>query len=437
MIRRPPVLRLYRAATAALSPLAPWILRRRARAGKEDPARLGERLGRASAPRPAGPLVWLHGASVGESLSHLPLVELLRKARPDIHILVTSGTATSAQILLRRLPPGVTHQFIPLDTPGAVRQFMDHWRPALAVFIESELWPNLLLEAKGSGARLALLGARVSASSARGWDRAPRSAHALLSLFDLVLAQDTRTQVWLEGRGGLVSGELDLKQASAPLPYDPDALDALREMVGHRPVVVAASTHPGEDDLIVSAFIRAARARRPAKAAAKPLLILIPRHPERGAALAESLAGRRLVVFRRSLGDAPTDACDIYVADTLGELGLFFRAARMVVMGGGFIPGIGGHNPLEPARLGAPVISGPHVFNFEGAYDGMWSAHAALAADSEDALADVMGNLLAHPDRAREIGLRAKAYCERGDTALRAAWTALEPLLPAPEAAET
>ncbi len=435
MIRRPPALRLYGAVTAALSPLAPLLLQRRIKAGKEDPARIGERLGRASAPRPPGPLVWLHGASVGESLSHLPLVERLRQERPDIHILVTSGTATSAALLARRLPEGVTHQYAPIDTPAAVRRFLRHWRPGLGVFIESELWPNLLLQARASGARLALLGARVSASSARGWDRAPASARALLSLFDLVLAQDERTQVWLEGRGGLVSGELDLKHAASPLPVDAAALAAFTGTVGPRPVVVAASTHPGEEALITAAFVRAVKAVRPATATAKPLLVIAPRHPDRGAAIAEALSGRRLVVFRRAVGDAPTDAADVYIADTLGELGLFFRAARMVVMGGGFSPGIGGHNPLEPARLGAPVISGREVFNFQRTYDSLWAAHAALPAEDEDDLAERIANLLAHPERAREMGLRAKAWCERGDQALEAAWTALKPLLPPREAA--
>lgn len=434
MIRRPPALRLYRAVTTALSPLAPAMLRKRIKAGKEDRSRIGERLGRASAPRPPGPLVWLHGASVGESLSHLPLVERLRKERPDVHVLVTSGTATSAALLARRLPQGVTHQYVPVDAPFAVRRFIRHWRPGLGVFIESELWPNLLLEAKDSGAKLALLGARVSASSAKGWDRAPRSARALLSLFDLVLAQDERTQTWLEGRGGLVSGELDLKHAASPLPVDEAALAAFKARVGERPVVVAASTHPDEEAMITTAFTQAVKAARPARAAAKPLLVIAPRHPERGAAIAEALSGRRLVVFRRSVGDAPTDTADVYIADTLGELGLFFRAARVVVMGGGFAEGIGGHNPLEPARLGAPVISGREVFNFQRTYDSMWAAHAALPAGGEADLAELMANLLAHPERAREIGLRAKAYCERGDKALEAAWTALKPLLPPREA---
>lgn len=435
MIRRPLPLRLYGAVTALLSPLAPALLDRRAKAGKEDPARLGERLGRATALRPEGPLVWLHGASVGESLSHLPVVGRLRKERPDVTILVTSGTRTSAELLAKRLPPGAIHQYAPIDTPGATRRFIRHWRPGLGIFVESELWPNLLFAAKESGARLALLGARVSQDSARGWDRAPRSARALLSMFDLVLAQDDRTLRWLEGHGGLVSGELDLKHAAAPLPYDEAALASFKEMVGQRAVIVAASTHPGEDELITDAFTAAVKAARPQKAAAKPLLVLIPRHPERGAALAESLGGgRRLVVFRRANGDQPTDQADVYIADTLGELGLFFRAARAVVMGGGFLPGIGGHNPLEPARLGAPVISGTEVFNFERTYREMFAARAALPADDPDMLSQRLADLLAHPDRAREMGMRAKAYCDRGEQALKAAWGALQPLLPGRQA---
>jgi 3-deoxy-D-manno-octulosonic-acid transferase len=432
MTARPPALRLYGAFTALASPFAPLVLKRRAKAGKEDPARLGERMGRASVPRPEGPLVWLHGASVGESLSHLPLVERLRRERPDIHILVTSGTRTSAKLLEQRLPAGAVHQYAPLDTPGAVRRFIRHWRPGLGIFVESELWPNLLHEAKAAGVNLALLGARISQDSAKGWDRAPRSARALLSLFDLVLAQDERTLRWLEGHGGLVTGELDLKHAAQPLPYDAAALADLKQRLGERAVVVAASTHPGEDELITEAFVRAVKKARPAKATSKPLLILIPRHPERGPAIAESLSGRRLVVFRREAGDQPADAADIYIADTLGELGLFFRAARLVLMGGGFLPDIGGHNPLEPARLSVPVVSGTQIANFQRTYDEMFAAKAAYPADDIDTLAQRMADLLAHPDRAREMGLRAKAYCDRGEQALKSAWAALKPLLPPP-----
>lgn len=434
MTRRPLALRAYGAATALLAPFAPALLRRRARVGKEDETRLEERLGRASLSRPAGPLVWLHGASVGESLSHLPLVQRLRQQRPDITILVTSGTRTSADLLAQRLPPGAIHQYVPVDTPAAAQRFIRHWRPDLGIFVESELWPNLLFAAKAARTKLALLGARISEDSARGWDRAPRSARALLSLFDLVLAQDERSLRWLEGLGGLVSGELDLKHAADPLPHDPAALKALKGQVGERAVVVAASTHPGEDEIIADAFVAAVKAVRPARATAKPLLILIPRHPERGAALAEALSGRRLVVLRRANGDEPQDQADIYIADTLGELGLFFRVARAVVMGGSLLPGIGGHNPLEPARLSAPVISGIEVFNFERSYREMFAAHAALPAEDAQVLAQRLADLLAHPDRAREMGLRAKAYCDRGQQALKAAWGALTPLLP-PKAA--
>jgi 3-deoxy-D-manno-octulosonic-acid transferase len=430
MSPRPPALRLYAAATAVLSPLAPLWLRRRAKGGKEDPERLGERLGNASAIRPEGPLIWLHGASVGESLSHLPLVERLRRERPDLTVLVTSGTVTSADVLRRRLPDGVIHQFAPLDTPAAARRFMHHWRPGLGIIVESELWPNLLMIAKAEGVKLALLGARISEDSAKGWNRAPRSAGALLGLFDLILAQDERARAWLEGHGGLVSGELDLKHAAAPLPVDDAALADFKARLGRRPAIVAAGTHRGEDELIVNAFVEATRMARPASAQAKPLLIIAPRHPARGAAIAEAMASRRLVVFRRSNQDQLADVCDVYIADTLGELGLFYRLARLVVMGGGFAPGVGGHNPLEPARLGVAVITGLSVFNFQRTYEQMFAARAALPAEDGAALAARMADLLAHPDRARELALRAKAYCERGEQALKAAWAALTPLLP-------
>src|ERR1700761_1255734 len=236
----------YRLLTTLLEPLAPTALAGRARKGKEDPGRIGERLGRSSTGRPAGDVVWFHGASVGESMSLLPLVEALGEARPDLHLLVTSGTVTSAQVLRKRLPPGVLHQYVPVDAPGAVKRFLAHWRPALAVFVESELWPNLLLGARKAGCRIALLGARISDDTAKGWTRAPKSARALFSAFDLIMAQDAQSWTRLRDLGAKVTGELDLKQAAAPLPYNEAELQTLRAEIGGRPVVVAASTHPGE-----------------------------------------------------------------------------------------------------------------------------------------------------------------------------------------------
>jgi 3-deoxy-D-manno-octulosonic-acid transferase len=412
----------YRALTAVLEPLAPVVLGRRARKGKEDPGRVGERLGRSSTGRPAGEVVWFHGASVGESMSLLPLVEALGRARPDLHLLVTSGTVASAQVLRKRLPAGVLHQYVPVDAPGAVKRFLKHWHPGLAVFVESELWPNLLFGARKAGCRLALLGARISDDTAKGWTRAPKSARALFGVFDLILAQDATSWKRLRNLGAKVTGELDLKQAAAPLPHSEAELKTLQDEIGGRSVVVAASTHLGEDEQIVSAF--------KALPAPKPLLILAPRHPPRGKDLADMLRAQGLTHARRSIGERIAGDTEVYLADTLGELGLFFRLAEVVVMGGGFGDGVGGHNPLEPARLGLPVITGPDVANFRETYAGLLQAHAALMAPHQAALDAALADLLANPDRAAAMGARAKAHAESRHDAAKTALAALEPLLP-------
>lgn len=415
-------LRLYGAGMALAEPLAPWLLARRAGRGKEDPARLGERLGRAGAPRPEGPLVWLHAVSVGESLSHLPLLERFRAERPDLGLLVTSGTRTSAQLLARRLPEGAIHQYAPVDAPAAVARFLDHWRPDLGVFVESELWPNLLRAARARGTRLALVGARVSARSVSGWARAPAAAAALLGLFDLIYAQDLETRAWIEAQGVHVSGQLDLKRLADPLPHDEAALAALRHQLAGRRVLLAASTHPGEEALIADA----GAGLEPA-----PLLIVVPRHPERGAEVAAALAARGLKVARRSQGETPDPEVQAYVADTLGELGLFYRLADVVVLGGSLVPGLSGHNPLEPARLGLAVISGPHHDAFAEVYGELLAAPAVLIAARPGDLAAGVGALLADPKLAKALGRRAQAVVEAGREALDAPWARLQRLLPA------
>jgi 3-deoxy-D-manno-octulosonic-acid transferase len=420
---RPLSLGLYGAGMALAEPLAPWLLERRASRGKEDPARLGERLGRAGVPRPDGPIVWIHAVSVGESLSHLPLVERFRTERPDLNLLVTSATRTSAELLARRLPQGVIHQYAPVDAPGAVKRFLEHWRPDLGVLVESELWPNLLQAARARGTRLALIGARISARSASGWARAPAAAGALLGLFDLIYAQDLETRAWIEAHGAHVSGQLDLKRLAGPLPHDAAALTGLKQQIGARRVLLAASTHPGEEALIAEAA---------AGIEPRPLLVLAPRHPERGAEVAEMLAARGLRLARRSQGQPPGAEVQVYVADTLGELGLFYRLADVTVLGGSLLEGLSGHNPLEPARLGAAVITGPHHEAFAEVYDELLQREAVLIARDPAELADVIRSLLADPRLAAALGRRAKAAAEAGRDALDAPWARLQRLLAAP-----
>ncbi|WP_309089156.1 3-deoxy-D-manno-octulosonic acid transferase [Phenylobacterium sp.] len=407
-------LALYGAATGLLEPFAPLALRARARHGKEDPSRLGERLGRADRPRPAGPLVWLHGVSVGESVSLLPLVEALKARRPDVALLVTSGTVASSEVLAKRLPQGVLHQFAPVDAPGAVRRFLDHWRPDLAVLVESELWPNLITTARRRGVRLALLSARMTEASARGWTRAPASARTLLAAFDLVMAQDAASADRLARLGAKLGAPLNLKRLGKPLETDHRDLRQLQGILQGRRVVLAASTHPGEERLIVDAL-----------AGLDALLILAPRHPQRGPGLAGEFGAPR-----RSVEALPTPETRIYLADTLGELGLFFRLADVTVMGGSFVDGIGGHNPLEPARSGAAILTGPHVFNAADLYAEMTAEGAAIQVGDATELRPAVERLLADSASRQRLAGAALAYAERQGEQLDRALAALEPLLP-------
>jgi len=418
-------LTIYGAATALIQPLAPAVLRRRARRGKEDPERIGERLGVASTPRPQGVLVWLHGASVGESLSLLPLIEAIAAARPDVALLVTSGTRTSADLLASRLPPGVIHQYAPVDTPSAVRRFLSHWRPDLGLLVESELWPNLLLAAHAQGARIALLSAKLSPSSLRGWLRAPQSARALLGVFHLILAKDQAAAEAFAQLGVTVGGLGDLKFGAERLPVDPAALAAAQAAFGARPVVLAASTHPGEDEIILDAYA-AARAGAP-----DALLVIVPRHPERGLGVAALAWARGLSVAVRSLDESPDEAA-VYVADTLGELGLWFRLARLAVMGGSFVSGIGGHNPLEPARLCCPFASGPQVGNWAGAYRDLWRVLDDGPLTSRVELGRRIVRALSGDPEAAGRAAEARAYVAARDIDARQVTGQVLALLPQP-----
>ena len=423
MTPRPFALSIYAAALGLLEPVAGALLRRRAARGKEDPARLNERLGRPARPRPPGPLVWLHAVSVGESVSLLPLVQALRTRRPDLTLLVTSGTRTSADLLARRLPDGVIHQYAPIDTPGAAARFLDHWKPHAGLLVESELWPNLILAAKARGVKLALLSARITDRSARGWARARKAAKAVLGAFDLVLAQEAASEARLKFLGARIGPRLNLKLVGERLPVDGDELQRLKGLIGPRKVILAASTHPGEEIIAAHAFEWADLG--------DALLIVAPRHPERGAAVAELLTQEGLRTVRRSRGGDPGPEVQAYVADTLGELGLFFQLADVVVMGGAFKPGIGGHNPLEPARFGAPILTGPEAFNAAEVYAEMFAEAAAIEAADAETLARHLRGLIGEPRIARRFGEAALAYAERQGEALEVALARLTPLLPA------
>jgi 3-deoxy-D-manno-octulosonic-acid transferase len=413
---------LYRAATAALEPLAPAVLAHRARRGKEDPERVDERLARAAVERPDGPLVWLHGASVGEGLSLLPLVEALKLRAPAANLLVTSGTVTSAELLGRRLPTGAVHRYAPVDAPGVAARFLDQWRPDAVVLAESELWPNLVIQAQTRGARLAMLSARLSEKSLKGWRRSPASARRLLGAFDLVMAQDDAGAAALARLGARDDGRLNLKLAGEPLPVDDLALERARAAAAGRPVLVAASTHAGEEAIILDAF--AAVAGHPAA----PLLVIVPRHPVRGPAVALLAAERGVAVRRQGAGEPFDGRAAVHVADGLGELGLWFRLAGAALVGGSLIDGLGGHNPLEPARLGAPILVGPYVRNWRSVYEAM--GERVVAVRDGKALGKAFAAALDDPAAARARAEAARAYASIGARAVDAAAERLAALLP-------
>lgn len=422
----PPPLIAYRLATRALEPLAPRLLDARARRGKEDPVRVDERMGFTRTERPDGDLVWLHGVSVGESLSLLPVVERLVKARPDLTVLVTSSTVTSAHILAERLPVGVIHQYAPVDAPGVVDRFLDHWRPALAVFVESELWPNLLLEAKRRDVKLALVSARITEKTVEGWARFPASARALTGAFDLVLPQDAVSAQRLERLGARIDGLVNLKLSGEPLPHDPAAFSRLSAAIGDRPVIVAASTHEGEEVAIVRALD---------KLGDRVCLILAPRHPERGTHIAQALQRDGYAFAMRSRGETIGPDTDIYLADTLNEMGLFLRLADVVVMGGSFapalgLPPVGGHNPLEPARLGKPTITGPDASNWAPVTAALSEAGGLVLVQAPSDLPGVIEPLLSDLNAAKAMGERGRRAAVEAGGGLERLWALLSPIMP-------
>jgi len=375
------------------------MLRRRVGRGKEVAARVPEREGIDPTPRPAGCLVWLHAASVGESQSVLPVLSALRGQAPDASILLTTGTVTSAALLAARLPElglqCVMHRFVPLDVPAWVARFLDHWRPDVAGFVESELWPNLIDGCRARGVPMMLVNARMSARSLRGWQRAPGFARQVVGAFDRVQAQSEGDAAHLRLLGAHgVDAPGNLKLAAPPLPADPAELARLRALTSGRPVWLASSTHPGEEDV-------AGQVHRSLAAAHPGLLTIVaPRHPERGAAIAAALDAPR-----RSAGQDPGEA-GLWVADTLGELGLLYRLAPLAFVGRSLV-GQGGQNPLEPARLGCAIAVGPHTANFSEAVQALEAAGALTRIADAAGLVGWVDGMLRDPARMRAAGATA------------------------------
>ncbi len=422
MARRLPLaLRIYQLASAAGSPVAGQVLASRLQRGKEHPERLAERRGEASLKRPRGPLIWVHGASVGEMLAAVPLIARLRDQ--GFGVLVTSGTVTSAALAEQRLPDGTLHQFIPLDAPRFVGRFLEHWQPGLALFVESDLWPNLILETAKRRIPMILINGRLSERSFSRWRLVPGTIAALLARFDLCLAQSAAdAQRYADLGAPRVSSTGNLKLDVPPPPVDEAEFKRLKEIIGTRPVIAAASTHPGEEAAVTAAH-RRLRAKFP-----RLLTMIVPRHPDRGASIAEIAKVAGLSVTLRSQRAKPMPGIDVYVADTLGELGLFYRLAPIVFMGGS-LASHGGQNPIEAIRLGAAVLHGPHVWYFAEIYSTLDAAQGAEAIADDEALAERLGAWLADPAARKAVADKGAATVTQLGGALQKTLAALDPYL--------
>jgi len=413
----------YRLLGTPAAPLIRNYLKRRLERGREDPERIQERFGKASVARPAGPLLWIHGASVGEAQSALPLLERLRQDWPDFSILITTGTVTSARLMAERLPQGVIHQFVPVDLPSAVGRFLDHWQPDVALILESEFWPNLLRMAAARGSKLALLNGRISPDSYRGWRRLRPLAAELLSSFSLVMARSPEDYEHLVALGaGEVLSPGDLKAAAPPLSADETELARLSAAMAGRPRWLAASTHPGEDQAAGETH-RALRDRLP-----KLLTLLAPRHPNRAEDIRHELETLGLNVAQRSLGEPIEPGIDVYLADSIGEMGLWYRLAEVVFVGGSLVPK-GGQNVLEPAKLDCAILCGPHTANFARMAAEMAAAGALRPVDSAAALTAAVAQL--HEDGAarKAMIVAARDYASGQAGVLDRIMAALAPLI--------
>lgn len=384
-------LQVYRVGLRIGEPALAGLLAWRAQRGKEDPLRIPERRGLPGRARPVGPLAWMHGASVGEALSLIGLVEGM--IARGFSVLVTTGTRTAADLIGARLPVGAVHQYMPLDAPRWVARFLDHWQPNLAVIAESEIWPSMILALDAREIPLILVNGRMSERSFRGWERCPGTAKALLSRIAICLTQTQEDGARFAKLGApRVSVAGNLKFDAPVPPADPQQLAYLGSMIARRPVWVAASTHPGEEAMVTYAHAML-KAQFP-----QLLTIIAPRHPARAPEVVESASALGLRSARRSAGGRPHPSVDVYIADTIGELGLFYRLSPLVFLGGSLVPR-GGQNPIEPVRLETAVLHGPHTGNFGAVYEALDRAGGTLPVRDGVELAALAGELLRDPDR--------------------------------------
>ena len=410
-------LKTYRFLTVLLAPLFDYILARRVKQGREEEARIDECRGVAGRPRPeCAALFWVHAASVGESQSALRLIHDILARYADAQVLVTTGTVTSAKLMAQKLPERAFHQYYPLDRPDWVDRFVAHWRPDFVIWMESELWPNMLRTLAARDIPAVLLNARLSERSGKRWGMVKSAARTLLQTFSMIFAQTPRDGQAFEALGArkvVVSG--NIKYSALPLPCDQGDLDDLKASVKGRPVWVYASTHSGEEALAMQVHQRL-QTQYP-----DLLTIIALRHPHRRDEVVEICQEADLAHCVRGEGKSlPGEKDHIYIVDTMGELGLFYRLAPIAMIGRSFSDdGGGGHNPIEAAQLGAAVLSGAHVRYQQEIFDEMKGRGAAKILQKPDELYDALYHLFGHEDALAALQLKGADFVAAKDGILQ------------------
>lgn len=417
-----PALWAYRFLLAGSLPVAaPLLLLQARRRGRHWPPiaqRLGYRLPRVE---PGG--VWIQAVSVGEVAVARPLLAELRRRFPGLPTMLSSTTSTGLQVATGQHLADAIVPF-PIDLPGPVRRALELARPRLVVLVETELWPELLAGCQQRSIPVILANARVSDRSFKGYSAIRHLLRPLLEPVTLVLAQSDGDAERLAAMG--VNAERirvvgNVKFDAAPVGPEPAVLARLRALAGGRPVWVSGSTAEGEEDAVIAAA--SALGVRP-----NPFLILAPRHPERAGTVVDLAEAHGLRVARRSRLDDATGPLDAVVLDTIGELAAIYQIGTVAFVGGSLVP-VGGHNPIEPARYGVPVLTGPHIRNFAAVYREFVSAGAARVVQGRAELVAAAAAWLADPANARRAGEAGKALLARHAGATARTIDALEPIL--------
>ncbi|MEN8236100.1 MAG: 3-deoxy-D-manno-octulosonic acid transferase [Pseudomonadota bacterium] len=400
-------LKIYQALVWLLQPLIFWIIKRRISNSKEEPQRIQERYGEATKKRPQGQLIWIHAASIGESRSILILIERLLRCYPHWHILVTTHTMTSARVMAKHLPPRAMHQYIPYDHLQWVTRFIDYWNPSLVLWVESELWPTFLTTLGQRKIPVILVNGRLSQRAFQQWSKLKSLSSVVFSQFTCCLTQSKEDAQRFQSLGANnvhITG--NLKFAAHPLEINDMELQTLKNATKDRPVWLAASTHPGEEELVACAH------RQLKKNLPNALCIIVPRHPARSEAILELLTDKGLYTTTRSEQEQLEKITEVYLADTLGELGLFYKLAPVAFIGGSLVP-IGGHNLIEAAQLNCAIIHGPHMHKSLQLEQEFAAANAAITVESWQGLADNVSVLLANSDKQKKMTQSAKAIVNR------------------------